>query len=113
MIAVAAGWPCLLWHEALTWLQPAMTHGGETDEAEVTAQLDCGRAQLWLAIDGNVRAALVTTRHGDRLHLWLCGGNGCDWPGLLRQIMAFVADSGVTRWTLDGRPGWSRVLKGR
>lgn len=101
-----------LWEVALAWLQPAIVRGGETDAAELRAMVEASEAQLWTAWgDGVCHATLATTRSGDTLHLWLCGGHGCDWARLLRQIMNFARGQGVTRWSVDGRKGWTRVLK--
>lgn len=104
--------PASVWAVAMAWLEPAIERGGETDANEVMRLVDAGEAQLWTAWGSDVcRAALVTTRHGDTLHLWLCGGHGGNWARLLRQIMDFSRPQGVTRWTVDGRKGWARVLK--
>ena len=101
-----------VWAVAMAWLAPAIDRAGETDENELMRMVNAGEAQLWTAWgSGVMQAALVTTRHGDTLHLWLCGGFGCDWAMLLRRIMAFSRSQGVMRWTVDGRKGWQRVLK--
>lgn len=101
-----------VWAVAMAWLMPAIEQAGETDANEVMRLVDATEAQLWTAWGDDVcRAALVTTRHGDCLHLWLCGGRGCNWANLLRRIMDFSRPQGVTHWTVDGRKGWSRVLK--
>lgn len=101
-----------VWTAAMAWLAPAIDRAGETDENEILRMINAGEAQLWTAWgSGVMRMALVTTRHGDTLHLWLCGGSGGDWAMLLRRLMAFAKTQGVTNWTVDGRKGWRRVLK--
>jgi hypothetical protein len=103
--------PPTVWALALEHLRPAMR--GQTDAETLDGLLSTADAQLWTAWDGmDCRAALVTTRHEEILHLWLCGGRGADWADLLRRIMEFAARDGVTGWTVDGRKGWTRVLKG-
>lgn len=104
--------PDAVWTAAMRWLGPAMARSPDADEAKVRRMLDEALAQLWTAWDGqSCRAALVTTRHDDTLHMWLCGGRGADWGGLLTRIMRFSRPHGVTGWTVDGRKGWQRVLK--
>ena len=78
---------------------------------DVFAEYAAGRAQLWLAFDGGeVRAACVTQAAGFDLHFWLCGGDGCDWRALGNEIAAVAKAGGFKRMTIDGRPGWLRVL---
>lgn len=104
--------PASVWAVAMAWLAPAVDREGQTDENELMRMVNAGEAQLWTAWGSDLcQAALVTTRHGDTLHLWLCGGHGADWARLLRQIMAFSRSQGVTNWTVDGRKGWQRVLR--
>ena len=78
--------------------------------AEVYAAYKAGTAQLWVATDGrHLRAACVTQTAGDGLHMWLCGGGGCDW----RELGDGIADAARGRFrrlTIAGRPGWGRVL---
>ena len=113
LFATSTPVPPSVWAVALAWLEPAIERSGEIDANGLMAMVNADEAQLWTAWASDVcQAALVTTRHGDTLHLWLCGGHGADWGNLLTRIMAFARADGVTRWTVDGRKGWQRVLKG-
>lgn len=77
---------------------------------EVFQQYQDGTAQLWLAFDGDdLKAACVTQTAGDSLHYWLCGGDGCDWRDLGNKI-ADAARGSFRRLTMEGRPGWTRLL---
>ena len=79
---------------------------------EIVRLYEIGHAQLWIALNGDeVRAAMLTTSHGDTLHLWLCGGDGCDWRALGEGIVE-RARGYFRRVTIDGRRGWGRVLHG-
>ena len=92
---------------AWPWLEAACH---DATAAEVFRQYAAGTAQLWIATEGRaLRAACVTQTAGDTLHMWLCGGDGCDWHALGDGI-AEAARGSFRRLTIDGRPGWARVL---
>jgi hypothetical protein len=95
-----------LFMRAMPLLQRALT---DAPMCEVYEAYKAGTAQLWLAFDGeNLRAACVT-QSGEDLHFWLCGGDGCDWRALGDGI-AEAARGRFKRMTIDGRPGWRRLL---
>lgn len=78
--------------------------------AGLWAALGASTAQLWTATDGDdLRAVCVTQSGGETLHFWLCAGDGCDWPALFDGIAA-TACGRFTRFTIDGRKGWARLL---
>lgn len=100
----------LLWGDIGRLLDAAVGRGGN-DWAEVVDHLDDGRAQLWLAVDPEPVAAMVTRMDGDTLEVWLAGGavlSGC-LPFLETTLAAAKAD-GATNGRIIGRKGWSRVL---
>ena len=103
-----------VWAVALAWLEPAIERSGnEIDANGLMAMVNADEAQLWTAwADGACHMALITTRHGDTLHMWLCGGSKVDWARLMKQLLAYVRQHGITKWSVDGRKGWQRVLKG-
>ncbi|MCX7587190.1 hypothetical protein [Phenylobacterium sp. 58.2.17] len=92
----------------LDWLRPALV---DATVDELIAELASGRAQLWLA----ERSALVTELVGqgsDRcLHIWLAGGSLVDILGLRPGLEAWARGQGCSHITIDGRPGWIRVLR--
>lgn len=97
--AFGAAWPLL--RRALK----DDTRGG------VWRALRTGNSQLWLAADDRLRAACVTQSGEDLLHIHLAGGDACDWRALGNGIAA-AATGRFKRMTIDGRPGWRRVLDG-
>lgn len=109
-----APWPAssYLWLDAWRWLEPAAAKAAEgVVESDVAALLDQQMAQLWLAYRGDdMVAACVTQRHGDCLHFWLCGGDGCDWRRLGDAIMECAAMDGCDTFSFGGRRGWLRYL---
>jgi len=98
------------WAAAAPFLQAALDHADDgTTLAGVKSDIDDGLAQLW--IDAPLAGACVTRRCGDTLEVWLMGGTVAHLP-LLDAIMDAARRDGCTRMTLDGRPGWQRLLPG-
>jgi hypothetical protein len=92
----------------LDWLRPALT---DASVEELLAELSSSRAQLWLG----ERSAVVTELTGDRedrcLHIWLAGGDLKEILRLRPGVEAWARGQGCRSVTIDGRPGWSRVLR--
>lgn len=101
-----------LWGQVVGLLDKAVTRGGN-DWGEVAEMLADGRAQLWLALDGNKPvAAMVTRIDGDTFEAWLAGGavlSGC--LPYLEQAIEASKEAGTTNARMTGRKGWARVLK--
>ena len=100
--------------EAQRLLQPAIERAEESSWCEVLLLLSDDRAQLWLAVDGDViRGAcvtkLTTRRAAPCVEVWLMGGV-MDTIPFISMIEAAAADAGAERVTLTGRVGWGRVL---
>lgn len=93
------------WLAVRDWLVPAMT---DTTEAEVIGEILSGRAQLWR---GDT-AAIVTqlTRPPPTIHCWLAGGEMAGIMDLRPGIEAWGRAQGCETVTLEGRPGWARML---
>lgn len=94
------------WAHCRDWLLPIMV---DTTEAEVTAELDANRAQLWLG-DG-AAMVLQLLKPPPVAHIWLAGG---DMDGLLSMrggLEAWARTQGCEAVTINGRRGWARVLK--
>lgn len=91
----------------LEWLRPALH---DASEAELLAELESGRAQLWIG----ERCAIVTQQvmeiDGPCLHVWLAGGALNGVLELRAGIEAWARGAGCRSITIDGRPGWRRVL---
>ena len=107
------------WPDPVHWpaihrlLAPAIAHGGDTDAIELIDELLAGRAQLWVKRTASVPiAAAVTTITGNTLHCQLLGGTGMhDWlDELIATVAAKARPDGIMRFTMDGRPGWERML---
>lgn len=96
---------CAEWDRARGWLLPAL----EDDERYVVGRLLEGSAQLWLG----ERAAMVTevTAHPRKVHVWLAGGDLAEILSFIPGIAAWGRMMGCTEATIEGRKGWSRVLK--
>jgi hypothetical protein len=88
------------------WLLPALE---DVTEDDLLNELLLGRAQLW----AGDKAAVVTqcTNNPPCFHLWLAGGPLADVMSLLPGGVAWARSMGLKQVTVDGRKGWSRVLK--
>jgi hypothetical protein len=79
-------------------------------EQEVLAN----RATLWAADRSCAVTQLVLTQAGERhLHFWLCAGDLREVRATMPLIERWGAQQGCTVATLNGRPGWARVLSNR
>lgn len=81
------------------------------DWDEVAAKLRDQRAQLWLAVDEKPVAALVTQVLGDKLEIWLAGGEILRVMPWFKNVIEASKAAGTTGGIIFGRRGWERVLK--
>lgn len=100
-----------LWMRCRRWLLPALLpeDGGE---AEVVAEIVAGRVQLWAGETGALVTELASDGDGPCLHIWLGGGDLQGILALRPGLEAYARGLGCHSVTIDGRPGWSRVLRG-
>jgi hypothetical protein len=77
------------------------------DLAQAWRQIDDGTAQLWIADGGS--SALVSRRWDDELEIWLMAG-ALAAVACLPIIEAAAREAGMTKMSLIGRRGWSRLL---
>jgi hypothetical protein len=96
------------WARCRAWLIPAMS---DTCEAEVLAELEAGRAQLW----AGERSAMVSRliRGPDELYalVWLGGGDLRELLENAPGAIAWARAQGCQAARINGRLGWARVLK--
>jgi hypothetical protein len=99
-----------LWQRCRAWLLPALTRDGGS-EAELLDDLATGRAQLWAGERAAIVTQCVEEASGLCLHVWLAGGGLAEILKLKPGIEAWARGQGCRRVTLDGRKGWTRVLR--
>ena len=99
-----------LWARCRAWLAPALAVGGDT-EAELLAALAADQAQLWAGEAGALVTELVWEADGPCLHIWLGGGDLAGLLALRPGLEAYARGRGCRSVTIDGRRGWSRVLR--
>lgn len=79
---------------------------------EVKADLESGRAQLWLTVADKPIVALVTRMDGDTFEVWLVGGDVLSGSlPFLETAISAAKQVGATNGRIIGRKGWARVLK--
>jgi hypothetical protein len=105
------------WPAIFRLLQPALERGGDCSAQELIDDLIESRAQLWVlrTKGGDPKAAAVTQRYGSLLHCQLLGGeNMAEWvDDLIATTAHYAKPVGVERFTIEGRPGWERILTPR
>lgn len=89
---------------------------GEWSIPEVYDAIAARELQWWLAVDGEPVAMALTqilgTDSRKRCHiLGIAGEDMHTWLPYLVDIEAWARQTGCTRLTGAGRPGWERVLK--
>lgn len=97
------------------WLEAALADPAPvTTMSDVVRAIEAGEARLW----AGERSAMVTHvcdyPSGVRaLEFWLAGGELGEILDGLTQVEAWARLSGCHQMHINGRPGWSRVLRDR
>ncbi|MCG9916027.1 MAG: hypothetical protein MH112_06655 [Phenylobacterium sp.] len=99
-----------VWAACRAWLLPAL-RPQDGDEAALRADLIAGRAQLWAGEAGAVVTQCIENAEGRSLHIWLAGGQLETILALRPGVEAWARGLGCTAITIEGRPGWTRVLR--
>jgi hypothetical protein len=102
------------WDETSPYLLPALAVGGDFyDIGDVKALCEDGQATFWPGIESAVVTQVAEYPRGRVCKYWLAGGNLDElrvMEGMISHLMA--RDHGVSKFTIEGRAGWSRVLPG-
>lgn len=86
----------------------ALRIAGQGDTLEgLESALGQGKALLW----HGERSAMVTTRHGPEMHVWLGCGDMRELRSIAPGVFAHARALGCTDITIEGRRGWDRALK--
>ncbi len=99
-----------VWARSRAWILPALRPSCAS-EAELVADLASGRAQLWVGERSAMVTQCVAETRGLCLHVWLAGGDLRNILELKPGVEAWARARGCTHVTIDGRPGWARVLR--
>lgn len=100
------------WPSIVALLDRAVQRG-RNDWNEVETLLAEKRAQLWLTLDPNPVAAMITRIDGDTLEVWLAGGAVLSGSvPFLETAIEASKQAGTTNGRITGRKGWARVLQG-
>lgn len=89
-------------------LLKALRRGGEGDTLE---DLERALSEGWALLWHGERSAMVTTRHGPEMHVWLGCGDMQELKAMAPGVFAHARAVGCTDMTINGRAGWSRALK--
>ena len=98
------------WERRRGWLLAALEPACG-DEASLLADLAAGRAQLWAGEAAAMVTQCVVDERGRCLHVWLAGGDLEEILAMRPGVEAWARAHGCGRVTINGRRGWSRVLR--
>lgn len=99
-----------LWTRCRGWLLPALAPEDGTEQ-DLVAEIAAGRVQLWAGEASALVTEVVAEADGPCLHIWLGGGDLRDLLKLRAGLEALARGQGCRSVTIDGRRGWSRVLR--
>lgn len=96
------------WDRYRAWLLPALR---DATEPELVRQLLAGQAQVWPGETGAIVTQVLADEDGRSLNVWLAGGNLAGVLALAPGIEAWARAMGCAWVSIDGRRGWTRVLR--
>lgn len=103
------------WLPALDWHFRSFCRCGKWTPQELIDEVLSGARQLWVAWDGEVRAAVLTSvAWGECPVLVVSHGAGTgrkDWAHLMDDVAEWGRQMGCKRLEVVARPGWERVFK--
>lgn len=94
------------WRLCREWLLPALE---DLTERQVLEQLAAGQAQLWRG-DRSAMVTQLVNREARTLHVLLGGGDLRELLTMQVGVAAWGRAMGAQFATINGRPGWARVL---
>jgi hypothetical protein len=102
--------------QCLTLIQRALKYENTHSIEDVLNDLRSGKAQLWVAGDGNDVDGIAITciteyPQTTTCLIWLCAGIGREkYTPLIGNIEQWAKAQGCESISLEGRPGWERIL---
>lgn len=111
------------WPNAEVWpfvaglLERSVSRTDDDTLLDIVDELNGGSAQLWVAFDQGIRAAVVTrltgAKDGLALEIWHLGGSGVrSWMRLmLDAVEQFGRTMGCIKVTTGCRMGWKRLAR--
>lgn len=98
----------MTWARCRGWILPALRDG---TEADLVADIEAGRAQLWPGCVSAVVTQCVVETDSRCLHAWLAGGDLAEIVAMIPGIEAWGRAMGCDHATVTGRRGWTRALR--
>ena len=99
---------------ARVWIEAALAHGGGTHTFEDIAEgIANGRMQFWPAPRGCLITELIVYPRKRVLNVFLGGGDLDQLVDMHDAVAAWAKAQGCDAATINGRPGWQRVYRGR
>lgn len=95
----------------LPWLEEAVRRSPGESLQQAVDEILAGRAQLWSGDRYGMVTQLVLMTDERKIHVWLCGGCLREVLAVRPTIESWARQQGATAATLDGRAGWTRVLR--
>jgi len=96
------------------WIEAALEYSGGThDFGDIASAVMTGHMQLWPAPKGCMVTEIITYPKIKALHIFLAGGELRQLLQMEDSIASWAKSQNCGRITLNGRPGWKRVLEKR
>lgn len=90
------------------YLQKALDLGDTHNAEDILKGLLDKQYELWTSDNSAIITQVIRYPRRIVLHLFLAGGNLQELEKLYREIETWSHSQGVTKITLDGRPGWTK-----
>ena len=102
------------WKDATEWHFGSFCRDGKWTPDELREDVKQGSRQLWIAFDGEVKAAVLTMVLTDRQRTCVithaAGSDRGSWTHLMEHLENEARAIGCQRMEAVARPGWERVL---
>lgn len=116
VIGVQAEYIDEAWPHVQKWMSRVLNREGRWKESTIKEKIRNRDAQLWVAVDKEVIAIMVTQILIFDLKkvclIWMISGTEMSrWVHLLDYVEAWAKENGCEELEVNGRPGWERVLR--
>lgn len=104
------------WRDPLAWHFASFCRGGQWTPDDLWRDVETMQRQLWVAYDGEVKAAVLTSVADDLPQTLVvthaAGRDRASWLHLWADLEGFARSIGCKRIEAVARRGWERDLKG-
>lgn len=105
----------IIWEHVAPLLQKAIDKTSDSFSTDDIRELvRAAKAQLWVAVDGKITAAFITTIEASPSDKWVrvmwCGGEDSEWLPQFEAVERWAKSIGASKVMIFGRKGWTKKL---